>query len=81
MKKQKATRILQELELQQYKSSVDPDWGNPDWQHDDFITVYYNIGDMKNLRWCNTVNDALEVIESLPSIAVIALDVSDDFME
>lgn len=80
MKKAKATRLLSELELQQYKESVE-NYYDGDWRFMDFITVYYNIGVMKNLRYCNTVNDALEVVEALPSISIIALEIGDEFKE
>lgn len=80
LKKAKATRILDQLLVNQKLNAPYIDDPN-DFEYMDFITVYYNIGSMKNLRWCNTVNEALEVIEALPNMAVIALDISDEFKE
>lgn len=80
MKKAKAFRILNRVKQQQILDAPYITFPE-DYEFLDFITVYYNIGVMKNLRYANTVDEALSVVEALPSSAKIALGIGDEFRD
>lgn len=48
----------------------------------DFFTVYYNLGDKKDLAWCNSANEAIEFIAlKLTDKHQIAIEFDDYFFE
>ena len=53
--------------------------------HDDlmnFFTIYYNLGENKDLCYCNSANDAIEFIAiSLTDKHKIAIEYDDYFFE
>lgn len=78
MNKNEAIELLQDLYQEQQR---DAEYYDGNFEYMDFITVYFNIDKNKELKWCNTVNDAIDVVNKLPDNAKIAVEIGDDLNE
>ena len=71
MNKQEAMRLIQ------YKLGI-----NDLWDESNFFTIYYNLGNKKDLAWCNSADDAIMFIhEKLNDDHIIAVEFDDFFFE
>lgn len=65
------------MTLIQYKLGI-----NDLWDESNFFTVYYNLGDKKDLVWCHSAHDAIMFIhENLNDNHKIAIEFDDYFFE
>lgn len=71
MNKKKALMLLDAIK-KDYIANGDPEYDEIDHE---FITVYFNLGRKKDLRWCNGFDDAIDEVRKLTDEHKIAIQI------